>query len=278
MRIAVLMTCFNRKALTLTALRLLMAGNEMLDASVEIFLVDDGSRDGTSDAVRQEFPEIHLLQGDGSLYWNGGMRVAFAKALSVGFDAYVLFNDDTLLIPGALIRLVETARQCEQTIGPTIVVGSMQDQKTGMHSYGGFVQRTHGLHMELVPVPADPDKLVPCETMNANFVLIPAAAAAKLGNLESTFTHQWADLDYGLRATAEGIPIRIAPGYLGTCSDNPQTATWRDRTQPLSTRWRHLMSPKGAPVAEWIFYTRRHFGWRWPLYALSPYLKTLVGR
>jgi hypothetical protein len=36
------------------------------------------------------------------------------------------------------------------------------------------------------------------------------------------------------------------------------------------------LSPKGAPFREWLLYTRRHFGWRWPLYALSPYVKTLL--
>jgi GT2 family glycosyltransferase len=111
--------------------------------------------------------------------------------------------------------------------------------------------------------------------MNGNFTIIPAAVASRLGNLDSAFQHQLGDFDYGLRAVRAGIPIFIAPGYFGYCRDNPSSGTWRDSGLPLRMRWRHLMSPKGAPPREWFLYTLRHFGWRWPIYLLSPYVKTI---
>jgi GT2 family glycosyltransferase len=127
-------------------------------------------------------------------------------------------------------------------------------------------------------MPQLPDHLEPieCDTMNGNFTLIPASVAGRMGNLDRAFRHQLGDYDYGLRARKAGIPIVIAPGYFGHCSDNPVNGTWRDQSQPLAKRWRHLLSPKGAPLHEWLLYTRRHFGWRWPLYAFSPYIKTLL--
>jgi GT2 family glycosyltransferase len=113
--------------------------------------------------------------------------------------------------------------------------------------------------------------------MNGNLTLIPAAVAQRLGNLDGGFHHQLGDVDYGLRATREGISVVVAPGYVGTCAVNPLSGTWRDGSVPLRKRWAHLMSPKGAPPREWFLYTFRHFGWRAPLYALSPYLKALNG-
>ena len=55
-----------------------------------VYLVDDGSRDGTSRSVAVRFPQISILEGDGSLFWNGGMRKAFAQRLPKVFDGYIL--------------------------------------------------------------------------------------------------------------------------------------------------------------------------------------------
>ena len=276
-RLAVLMTCFNRRELTLQSLASLYSQDALGRFALTVFLVDDGSRDGTADAVREQFPQVRLLPGDGSLFWNGGMRKAFDAAMQEGFDAYIWFNDDTMLLPSALARLSQCAEQAQAQYGPCIVVASVNDAPGGGHAYGGYIKRIKGLRVDFVSlIPSETEPLV-ADTMNGNFTLIPAAVVARLGNLDPTFRHQIGDVDYGLRATAAGIPVVVAPGYFGTCATNPQAGTWRDHSLPLSRRWKNLMSPKGAPPREWLLYTRRHFGWRWPLYAASPYLKTLFG-
>ena len=276
MRITVLMTCFNRKEMTLEALESLFSQKRVEDLDVTVYLVDDGSRDGTSQAVAERFPQVSILQGDGSLFWNGGMRKAFAHALAKGFDGYIWFNDDTCLDEDALYRLTTCANEVAESLGSAIVVGSIRDPHTGERSYGGVTRRAFRFRLDFVPELPDDRGPVRCDTMNGNFTLIPATVAERLGNLDGAFRHQLADFDYGLRATEAGIPVILAPGYYGCCSDNSASGTWRDSSQPFSKRWRHLLSPKGAPFREWILYTRRHFGWRWPLYALSPYVKTIL--
>jgi GT2 family glycosyltransferase len=275
-RIAILMTCFNRCAVTLGGLASLQQQTGLGDCELAIYLVDDGSKDGTADAVQQQFPAVHLLRGDGSLFWNGGMRRAFAAAISTGYDSYLWFNDDTVLAPDAIHRLLATARAWEQEHGPAIVVGSVQDAGSGKHTYGGFIMQRHGLSMGLESIPPHTHKPLACDSMNGNFVLIPSEIVAVLGNLEARFRHQIGDVDYGLRARAAGFDVVLAPGYFGHCSNNSSKGTWRDRSMPFKQRWKNLMSPKGAPMGEWLLYTRRHYGWRWPLYFASPYVKTVL--
>lgn len=275
-KIAVVMTCFNRRELTLAGLSSLYAQTGVDDVEFATYLVDDGSTDGTGDAIRAAFPQVRVITGDGSLYWNGGMRKAFAAAMEVGYDAYIWFNDDTALTNDAMARILRCSRDWTETHAPAIIVGSVRDAITGKHTYGGFAIHRQGLSMELRPVVTSLSEPVRCDSMNGNFVLIPKQIVAVLGNLEPRFRHQIGDVDYGLRARTAGFDVVLAPGYFGFCSGNSSQGTWRDTSIPFRKRWKSLMSPKGAPVSEWLLYTRRHYGWRWPLYAVSPYLKTVV--
>jgi glycosyltransferase involved in cell wall biosynthesis len=65
--IAILLTCFNRRETTLACLASIeaaVAGS----ADYRIVIVDDGSSDGTADAVRAAFPDAMLVIGSGNLY------------------------------------------------------------------------------------------------------------------------------------------------------------------------------------------------------------------
>lgn len=82
MRIAALLTCFNRKEKTLQCLKSLF---QVLPGCI-VFLVDDASTDGTSDAVKQLFPEVHIIRGDGNLFWSRGMFTAWKEAVKGNYN------------------------------------------------------------------------------------------------------------------------------------------------------------------------------------------------
>lgn len=271
--IAVLMTSFNRRESTLRCLEAVRRQAHRLSYSLEIFLVDDLSRDGTVEAVREAFPEVHLFLGTGDLFWNRGMHRAFGEAMRAGFDYYLWLNDDTLLFPHALDALLEASLVLQATGALSIVTGSTCDN-AGKRSYGGIAFQGRWIR-SIEAVQPSLDRVVACDTMNGNCTLIPAAIAVALHNLDPAFHHSFGDLDYGFRARRAGFSVHVAPGFVGTCTDNPQANTWRDRSASFKVRWRHLNSAKGSPFPEWSTYCRRHLGPLWPLYAVSPYAKTL---
>src|SRR5687768_10351924 len=78
--IAVLITCVNRRETPPSYLPELKAQELPPGYSLRIFLTDDGSSDGTGDAVRREFPQVTVLQGDGQQYWVGGTMMAWEAA------------------------------------------------------------------------------------------------------------------------------------------------------------------------------------------------------
>jgi GT2 family glycosyltransferase len=276
MRIAVLMTCHNRREKTLACLAALHASALPAGLRFQVFVVDDGSTDGTSAAIRVKYPAVDLMSGDGSLFWNAGMRRAFDAALRGTFDAYLWLNDDTMLYSDALSRLAETGQQLTHDNGrDAVVVGSTQDAATKELTYGGVVPRAWWRPMAFKMVtPADAP--VECESMWGNCVLIPNSIARAVGNLDPSFRHSMGDVDYGLRVRQAGYGIWVMPGYAGTCSTNSPSGTYEDPEVPLRQRLRKMTHAKGLPVRSWLVLTRRHAGPFWLLYWLWPYLKVIA--
>lgn len=283
-RIAALLTCFNRRSKTLDCLDSLYKQIETDQLSVEVYLVDDGSTDGTSEEVSKKYPDIKLLRGDGNLFWAGGMRKAFSSAMKDDPDFYLWLNDDTFLLPNALSILMNTLeRRLEHDLeNQPLIVGSTCDPDTHLTTYGGVNIKYKWWPLRYELVTPSPDFPVKCDTLNGNCVLIPRQLALKLGGIDKAFTHYLADHDFGLRARALGHETWIAPGHLGTC-ELSKTERKTTKRSDFSSQLEALDSPKGLSIGgtdltsfrEWKVYSKRHGGWLWPIYWVAPYRRLL---
>ncbi len=273
------MACHNRVEQTVRCVQALKSQRDV-DVSVTLYLVDDGSSDGTAAAVRKILPQAQILQGSGDLYWSGGVRLAFEHAMRDGHDAYLWLNDDTHLDTDALHRLIETQSRLAAKLGAAlIIVGSTRDPETGTFTYGGWRTRARMFGPRTwAKVPPDPDRPKPCDTANGNCLFITAAAVARVGNIDGVFRQGLGDLDYGLRALHAGCRLMIAPGYFGTCRQNDVAGSWTDSRFPLLSRWREMVGPKGLPVRAWWTFTRRHKGALWIFSWAAPYIVFWLGR
>lgn len=235
---------------------------------VKVFLVDDGCTDGTGEAVRSSFPETIIIQGTGSLFWAGGMRWAWREAEKTCPDYFLLLNDDTEIIPDALQELLTI---CGPPDSKVIAVAAIVDPQDRKVAYGAYRNGITG------NLPDDSPK-DHCHTFNANCTLVTSAVHRQLGILNEIFTHGMADLDYGYAASSAGINIVQSRSVLGKCAQNTIVGTWQDQSLPRNQRWKLAQRPSGLPWREWLFYCRRHLGWKWPRYFIIPYLKILLGR
>src|SRR5438094_246237 len=96
-KIAVLLATYNRKETTLSCLNSLYSQRTDGTIRLDVYVTDDASTDGTPEAVKEHFPQVNLFKGSGSLFWAGGMRYTWNKALKSKADYYLLLNDDTIL-------------------------------------------------------------------------------------------------------------------------------------------------------------------------------------
>jgi GT2 family glycosyltransferase len=264
--IAVLMTCYNRRETTLNGLRSLFAQEMPPGHRLRVLLTDDGSTDGTGAAVRAEFPQVEILQGNGSLYWVGGMQLAWRAARPADF--YFWFNDDVALKPGAIVQLFDVYRGSGNP--QTIVVGATCDPDDSRKTCTGGMKRRswHNAHV------MEPNgQIQMCDAINGNIVLVPRPTEERIGMMDDRYTHFFADADYGLRARKHGIPVLLAPEHLGVCRRNSLNNTVFDSTLPVLARWRRFFGPKGhRPPDQWWTFVKAHAPRPKALYWAIPYV------
>jgi len=251
-RIAVLITCHNRKDKTLTCLEHLnVAIGHVTGYLFDIYLVDDGSIDGTAGAVLVGYPKVNIIIGDGNLFWNRGMHTAWKLASDkYNYDYYLWLNDDTFLLSEALnLLLAATILTKERSIivGPTC---SNQDDKL---TYSGFSKAN---------ILIEPNhELQECTYFQGNCVLIPKIIFQYVGNLDKVFHHAIGDFDYGLRAQKAGYKNYVVGEYIGFCEDHDELPMWCLKNTPLFQRIKSLYSPLGNSHPCYFFrFEFRHFG------------------
>lgn len=271
--LAILITCYNRRDITLGCLQQL----EQQNLDFDVYLVDDGSTDGTEEAVKRNYPAVKILKGNGNLFWVGGMRLAFSEALKHSYDYYLWLNDDTLLEPDALSLLLNVHYSLvKQGYPNSIVTGSTRDSITGKLTYGGVV-RSKRLFSKTFEILEPTQNIQECETMCGNCVLIHHSVAQKIGNLDAAFIHTLGDLDYGLRAHKQGCSLWVAPGYIGVCSKNSVRGSWADPNISFYERLKKVFQIKAFPLRAWTTFVKRHSGFFWYIHWLFPYLRAAIG-
>ncbi len=250
--IAILMTVFNRKEITLNCLHCIELQTLQENVAFTIYLVNDGCTDGTPEAVRQMFPKVKIIDGDGTLYWNRGMHTAWSTAAKEkDYDYYLWVNDDTQLMDNCISSMLEASSECRDK---AVIVASIRSEKEEKITYGGHALSGHGL---VIPN----GHLQECSTMNGNCVLIPRSVYKVCGNLDWAFHHAIGDLDYGYRVRKAGFKIYASKTYLGYCEKHPHLPAWARPDVPLSKRIRNLYSPLGyAEPIPFFHYERRNFG------------------
>jgi len=273
------MTCHNRREKTLACLTSLFNSydNESTRDALEIqcFLVDDGSSDGTAEAISKNFPQVIVITGDGSLFWNQGMRLAWNVALEEKFDYYLWLNDDSILYADALIRIVNTYKKLiKENQSPGAIVGTLISAKSNEATYGGRLRNSSINPLsfgEVIPPSLTPVK---CHAINGNFTLIPARSVEKIGLLSPHFSHSMGDFDYGLRLQNASLSCWVAEGIYGVCERNTRQRGCTDANISIKERL-VLMNNLSQlpPVNEWKYFVRTHGGSLWPLFWIKAWFR-----
>lgn len=251
--LAILLTVHNRKEKTLQCLKSVYSQIPIDGWDIDVFLTDDGSTDGTHQAVINEFPKVKIIKGDGNLYWNRGMIKAWEEAIRTrDYSAYLWLNDDTILTHNAIKEVLESYF----TVPNSILVGSTKAPNSETITYGG----SKGFYTSDVRIIPN-GELQKCGVFNGNFVLIPKSVYKKIGMLDPAYSHALGDTDYALMAQAKGINMYVCRNVVGICERNTKTSKWTNKKYNLKERYLILNSPLGyAEPKAYFHFKLKHWG------------------
>jgi|SRR5581483_5521138 len=175
--------------------------------NTEIVLVDNGSGDGSAERLASEFPEVRLITNEKNLGFPAGNNVAIRDAMARNPDYFLLLNNDTLVAPDFLSKLVEVAESDEEigVVNPKILYFEPNDR---IWFAGGFYKpwwstgRVRGQNRR------DIGKYN--ETREISFItgcacLIKAEVVRQIGLLDEVFFLGFEDLDWTVRAMRAGF-------------------------------------------------------------------------
>lgn len=79
-------------------------------------IIDDGSTDGTEEMIKEEYPEVILLKGDGNLWSSGATNMGIEKAIDIEAKYVLIVDNDTVVASEFISALVDTAEKNPNSI------------------------------------------------------------------------------------------------------------------------------------------------------------------
>lgn len=266
--IAVLLTCHNRKGKTVACLRSLFMSQDVYNKShddqllLNVFLVDDGCTDGTSDEIRRIFLNkmdfISIIKGDGNLYWAGGMRVAWRSSLEMREDwnFFLLLNDDTVLYDCCFDLLFQTHRYSLEKYGMAGIYsgGTCEIDNPEKVTYGGVKWKNRALAKKISLKPMGAPQM--CDAANANILFISNKAFKDLGVFYDGYQHGYADYEYTMHARKKDIPVLLTSQLVGECANDHRGPKSIIMKMNLSERKNYFKSPLHSNKDHLLFFYR----------------------
>jgi GT2 family glycosyltransferase len=219
-----------------------------------IFLVDNGSTDGSSEHVRVAWPTVSVLETGANLGFAGGNNVGIRAALAAGADAVLLLNNDAQLLSGALERLWSALERGGSTVAaaaPKILYRSTPDV---IWAAGGRFNWWRGVAIDRGLNERDTGQYAMAEEVQsatACCLLVRGNAFRDVGLLDETYFMYFEDADFSARLGQAGYKIIYEPearvlhdvfGSSGGAPDRPSRLALY-----YSTRNRSLFITRHAP-------------------------------
>jgi GT2 family glycosyltransferase len=179
----------------------------------EIIVVDNGSCDGSPEAVASEFPQARLLRNHANL--------GFAKANNIGMeqsagDFLFLVNSDVKVLPGCIDRMVGymARNPAVGMLGPMILNPNLTWQPScrKFPSLGNMLGRAFGLDNVFPRISRYPPGRIRCvEVLSGCFLMLRKEALPRVGLLDESFFMYAEDIDWCKRFWQAGWEVVYYP-------------------------------------------------------------------
>jgi GT2 family glycosyltransferase len=182
----------------------------------DILVVDNASEPGTVDALRSSHPNIRLIEAPTNVGYAGGNNIGLRMGLDQGADLFMLLNNDTVLDPACLERLL-LAKESDSQIGALGPMVYTWDETDRISSAGGRIDWAHAdaVNVGAGEMDAGQHRSRDVDFVNGCGLLVTRAAVDKIGLLDERYFMYWEETDWCARIRRHGFHIRFeADAYL----------------------------------------------------------------
>lgn len=206
----------NRQALTLRFLEQ-MAGQTY--TLLKVVVVDANSSDGTPQAVAQRFPAVAVLAARDRDFWAGATNRGVRHALALGADYVLTINDDAVVAPDHVERLVALAQghQCS-ILGNQINYLADRDRLWSLGTYTAWGSQDflrlayNDCRQSQLPASVAQAEVLPTDALPGNGVLIHHQVYRRIGLYNARWLpHYHADSELIMRAGRRGFAAYVTP-------------------------------------------------------------------
>lgn len=235
--VSVITVSFNTAALLRRAVTALLASS---GASLQVFIVDNASSDGSADLIAREFPSIDLTRNTS----NRGFAAASNQAIARARGRYVLLlNPDTAVPPEAIAGLVAfmDAHPRVGICGPRLLLadGSLQSCGRMFPTISSvlresrsiaWVLRRFGGSAQAQPSPSGPRA---CDWVDGACLMIRRETLTDIGLMDERFFLFAEEMDWCHSARNRGWQVYAVPGISVTHLRGESTRQRRDESTAL---------------------------------------------
>ena len=234
--------------------------------ALQVLLVDNGSPDGSGERLHAAFPHAPYLQTGRNLGFTGGNNRGIAWARAQGAELVVVLNNDTVVAPDCISRLVAAvgAGPDVGAVAPTMLVHDAPDR---VWYAGGTLSLVRGIGRHRGEGARDPGVDAAGDAVEVSFLtgccmLLTRRALDAVGGFEESYFAYGEDVDLSFRLARAGFRllheprarlwhrVPVAPG-----EPSPFQIEQRDRNRRRFVRTR-LTVPHRLAFCAWFYPTR----------------------
>lgn len=175
----------------------------------DIFIVDNGSIDGTREYIAEHYPEVFLIRSEVNLMFGRANNLGLEYALKNGYDYVYLLNQDAWVAPDAFEKLI-AASVANPEYGILSPIQFSPDWKTYEYMFKWLVVNKLS-DKEKTIESAVPDCVIDVEMVQAAHWMLSRRCIEKVGGLSPSFPHYGEDDNFCQRTLFHGMKIGIVP-------------------------------------------------------------------
>ena len=210
-------------------------------------VVDNGSTDGSAEAVAATFPDVELVRTGVNLGFAGGNNVGIRRALDRGADWVLLLNNDATVEPG-LVEALAAAAEARPDAGVLACKVLFADSDRLWYAGAEFDSVTGRSRHEGFGEPDEPGTLRDTRRATGAAMAVSRAAIEAAGLLDEELFLYAEDLEWSLRIRRAGLRGRVRARRRESAIVFPAPPAVRARRRRATTR-RATCSPSSSAIA-----------------------------